>query len=138
MMTSLPVSTAVAACLAIIMFPLSISVSMRRIALGKAMGDPAGVAFGVGDDEMLRRRVRAFGNFIEYVPICLLLLVLVEYRGASADFLWFVGAVLVLGRVMHALGTLYATTPAPRGIGMLMTHAAYLAPGVWILRSLWP
>lgn len=136
-MTALPISTTIVACLAVIMFPLSLHVTMRRIALGKTMGDPAGVAFGDGDDEVLRRRIRAFGNFIEYVPICLLLLILVEYNGASSTFIWIVGVMLILGRITHALGTLYATTPAPRGIGMLMTHAAYLVPSVWLLRTAW-
>ena len=132
-MISLPVTSTVAAVLALVMFPLTLQVSMRRAALGKAQGSLTAVVFGDGGDEVLRRRSRAFGNFVEYVPTCLVMLALAEVAGATPALLWTLGALLVGGRVLHALGMLYADSPAPRGVAMFMTYAAFLVPAGWLL-----
>ncbi len=119
------------------MLPLTLQVSMRRAALGKAMGKVNGVTFGDGNDEILRRRIRAFGNFIEYTPRCLVMLALTENAGASPTFVWTIGGLLLFGRGLHALGMLYSDTPVPRGIAMFMTYGAFLAPAVWLLSNVW-
>jgi hypothetical protein len=62
------------------------------------------VAIGVGEDRLLERRVRAHGNFAEYVPFALLLLALLEGQGWP---IWLVhGLCLALsaGRLAHAWG----------------------------------
>ena len=120
-MISLPITYTIAAALAALMFPLTLGVSLRRAGLGKEMGDLAGVAFGDAGDDVLRRRIRAFGNFIEYAPFCLILLALFESAGASPNWVWAIGGLLVLGRITHALGMLYSNSPAPRAAGMFMT-----------------
>ncbi len=125
-MISLPITSTIAALLAILMFPLTLQVSILRKSLGN-------VTFGDADDPVLRRRIRAFGNFAEYTPLCLVLLALVELQGASAGFAWSVGALLLAGRLIHALGMLYVNSPAPRGVGMFMTYAAFLLPAGWML-----
>ena len=84
------------------MFPLTLQVSLRRAALGKAQGDLTAVTFGDGSDEVLRRRTRAFGNFIEYVPLCLVTLTLTELAGASPTLLWSIGGLLVVGLILLA------------------------------------
>jgi hypothetical protein len=56
---------------------LTLQVSMLRKSLGN-------VVFGDADNDVLRRRIRAFGNFVEYAPLCLLLLALVELQGACS------------------------------------------------------
>jgi hypothetical protein len=129
-MSALPVTSTIAACLAVIMLPLTLQVSMRRKSIGN-------VVFGDAGDEVLRRRIRAFGNFIEYVPTCLMLLALVEIGGGSPILLWSIGGLLLLGRIIHALGMLYAETPVPRAIAMFMTYAAFLMPAVWLLMDVW-
>ncbi len=136
-MISLPITSTIAAILAIVMLPLTLQVSMRRAALGKAMGKVNGVTFGDGDDEVLRRRIRAFGNFIEYTPMCLVMLALTENVGASPTFVWTIGGLLLFGRGLHALGMLYSDTPVPRGIAMFMTYGAFLVPAVWLLSNVW-
>lgn len=125
-MLVLPVTSIAAAALAILMLPLTLQVSLRRLAIGS-------VVFGDGGDEALRRRIRAFGNFIEYTPICLILLALLEAQGAHTTWLWVTAVLLVTGRVTHSLGMLFAQSPAPRGIAMLMTYGAFLVPAVWLL-----
>ncbi|MBI1985543.1 MAG: MAPEG family protein [Rhodospirillales bacterium] len=128
-MIALPITSTVAAGLAIFMFPLTVQISMRRKSLGN-------VVFGDADDMVLRRRIRAFGNFVEYAPICLLLMALMELQGTPSTWLWVVGGLLAAGRVIHALGMLFADTPVPRAIGMLMTYAAFLIPAAWLLLNL--
>jgi uncharacterized protein len=125
-MLALPITSITAASLAIIMLPLTLQVSLRRLAIGS-------VVFGDGGDDVLRRRIRAFGNFIEYAPICLILLALLEAQGAGTTWLWTTAALLVAGRVVHGLGMLFAQSPAPRGVAMLMTYGAFLTPAVWLL-----
>jgi hypothetical protein len=128
-MIALPITSAVAAGLAIIMLPLTLLISMRRKSLGN-------VVFGDGDDKVLRRRIRAFGNFVEYAPFCLLLLALMELQGAPSTWLWAVGGLLAAGRAVHAIGMLFVESPAPRGVGMIATYAAVLIPAVWFVLNL--
>ena len=136
-MTTLPVASIIATLLAILMFPLTSLVSMRRAAIGEAEGELTAAVFGDHDDETLRRRSRAFGNFIEYVPMCLIMLALLELSGGSALLVWSIGGLLVVGRVLHALGMLYANSPIPRGLAMFMTYATFLLPAGWLLLNFW-
>lgn len=62
------------------------------------------IGIGDGGDALLIRRIRVHANFIEYVPMGLLLLLLLELAGMSAGWLWGFGGLLLLGRLMHALG----------------------------------
>lgn len=64
----------------------------------------ARVSLGTGDDPALIRAVRAHGNFAEYVPIALLLMLAVEVVGYPHWLLHLAGVPLLLGRVAHALG----------------------------------
>jgi uncharacterized protein len=132
-MINFEVTSIIASILAILMLPLTLQISIRRAALGKAANDLTAVVFGDGGDEKLRRRIRALGNFIEYVPMCLIMLALIESSGAGETLLWSVGGLLVCGRVLHALGMLYINNPAPRGIAMFMTYASFIVPAIWLL-----
>lgn len=126
-MIDLDVTIFAAAVLAILMLPLSLLVTMRRIKLGN-------VVFGDGGDETLLRRMRAHGNFSEYVPLSLIVLGLAETQSGPTWLLWTTALLLVVGRIVHALGALFAPYAGPpRGIGMLMTHASYLIPAFWLL-----
>ncbi len=132
-MTEFPISSIVAIVLVVIMLPLTMQISMRRAMLGKEMGDLAGVAFGDNGDLPLRRRIRAFGNFTEYAPLGLIVLLLMEGAGASVTLVWSAGISLISGRVVHAGGMLYSGSPMPRAIGMMFTYVAMALPAVWLL-----
>lgn len=124
----LQVTSCAAAYLAIMLLPLALLVTMRRIHLGN-------LVFGHGDDEKLLRRIRAHGNFVEYAPIALIVLALAEINDAPFWLLLLSGLLLVVGRTVHALGALLAPYAAPpRGAGMLMTHASYMLSAIWLLQ----
>lgn len=52
----------------------------------------------------LAERVRAHQNFLEYVPMILILMGAIELNGGSATFLHSVGLLLVVARVAHPIG----------------------------------
>ena len=53
----------------------------------------------------MRRAERILSSFVEYVPLALMLLVLIELRGAPRVILHALGAVLLASRIMHAYGS---------------------------------
>ena len=61
-------------------------------------------SLGSGGHPALEQAIRAHGNFIEYVPLILLLLLLLELCGTRAIVLYGLGAALTIGRILHAWG----------------------------------
>ena len=73
------------------------------------------IGLGDGDNENMRRRIRIHANFIEYVPMALILLFLVESAAIGPGWLpGTLGVTLVAGRLSHALG-LYGSSGASKG-----------------------
>lgn len=77
------------------------------IVLGSMVGQLRGkkkISLGdSGDPEMIvanRRHV----NFVEYVPLALLLMALVELNGAPKPWVHTLGAVLLAARILHPFG----------------------------------
>jgi uncharacterized membrane protein YecN with MAPEG domain len=62
------------------------------------------VGIGDGGDELLARRIRVHANFTENVPIALALMALLELSGLLAPWLWSLGGVLLIARVLHSIG----------------------------------
>ena len=120
-MLGLPVTSVFAALFAIALVALSARVTLRRIRVGAAIGDAA--------DDVLRRRIRAQGNFIEYVPLGLICLMLMEAGGAPAWLIWTLGSALAAGRALHAAGMLGGSTPL-RVAGMVLTYLMLLTAAV--------
>ncbi len=52
----------------------------------------------------LAERVRVHQNFLEYVPMILIMMGAIELNGGSTVFLYVVGAALVVARMAHAIG----------------------------------
>jgi uncharacterized membrane protein YecN with MAPEG domain len=96
MPTNLHVTPLYSALLALLLVGLSVRIiGMRR---------SSGVPLGNGADPVLERAMRAHGNFTEYVPIALLLMLAAELIGASAWVVHAAGMTLVAGRATHAWG----------------------------------
>ena len=62
------------------------------------------IGLGDGGDPVLLRKIRVHANFIEYVPLGLLMLALLELGGLWQPLLWLFGGALLLARGMHAVG----------------------------------
>jgi uncharacterized protein len=79
------------------------------------------------DDGLLQRKVRAYGNFTEHVPLALLIILVLELMGANGGLLWFLGITLMIGRIAHARGMIITYGPSPgRAIGFYLTWLVYL------------
>jgi len=84
------------------------------------------VSLGDGDMPLIRARMRAHANFNEYVPIALILMALVEMNVGGSRWLWGIGALLVVARVLHPFG-LERPAPNPyRMLGAVLTFASLL------------
>lgn len=66
----------------------------------------ARIALGEQNNDELQRRVRAQANFIEYVPLCIILIWLMGQTGAPMLLVHVLSALLVVGRVLHAYSIL--------------------------------
>jgi len=97
----------------------------------------AKVGLGDGGNADLARQIRVHGNFIEYVPLALLLLALLELAGLDTRALWSFGAMLLLGRLLHAFGLGQDAGQSPgRKWGMLLTWLALVGmalAGLWLV-----
>ena len=82
------------------------------------------IGLGHGDNHELHKAIRVQGNFVEYVPISLLIIALCDFSNIPAMIVHALGITLVLGRLLHAYG-LNKTSQASKArvIGTLMTHA---------------
>jgi len=121
-----PVTALYAGLLGLLLIGLSIGViRQRRRAL---------VGIGHGGDERLERWMRIQGNFVEYVPMALVLLALAELQGASTGLLHGLGVILVVGRLGHAWGLAHSVgTSAGRAIGVLATFLVILVASLLAL-----
>lgn len=95
------------------------------------------VLHGDGGDPDLQKRIRSQANFGEYVPIALILIALLEARGASHGTVQGLLVALLVGRVLHPVG-MFAPPNSPRqfacrGGGVLLTFGAILVAAVLLL-----
>lgn len=111
----------------ILLIVLSLRVSLVR--------RDARVALGDGDNEVLRRRIRAHGNFVEFVPIALLLLALAEHTGMGSLFTHIFGLILLVGRIAHAYGI--CQTKEIFAFRMVGTIATLTVIGILSLYCIW-
>jgi len=115
-----------AALLGLLLIVLSWGVSKNRMR--------AQVSLGHGGDESLSAAIRAQGNFIEYVPLALILLLLAESSGAQTWLLHVFGGALLLGRLMHAQGILHPKNVNNfRKIGISLTWLMILVTSIYNL-----
>lgn len=68
----------------------------------------ANVTLGFGTSRMLEQRIRAHGNFSEYTPIALILMILFELQGHNLWLLHAFGILFFIGRLLHLYGIVYS------------------------------
>ena len=61
------------------------------------------ISLGDGGDKELLNRIRGHGNFVEQVPIALVLLLLNDLNGLSDTAMYSLGGVLLVSRIVHYL-----------------------------------
>lgn len=85
------------------------------------------VAIKASDDGLLQRKVRAYGNFAEYVPLALLFILVLELMNCPIWLLWLLGSALTVGRIAHAWGLIKTYGPSlGRAIGFFLTWFVYI------------
>jgi uncharacterized protein len=106
---------------------------------GQARGK-AKISVGDGGNDLLLRRMRAQANFLESVPLLLILLGLIEHYlktinqsyGHGPIALWVISIIVIFGRVTHALA-MENRFPNGRVIGTLLSVLAFIAAAIFAL-----
>jgi uncharacterized membrane protein YecN with MAPEG domain len=112
-----PISPFYGGLLALLTVYLSFRVSVARRTAKVSIGD-------AGDKDLVKA-IRVHSNSVEYIPLGIVLLVLLELQETLPWQMHLAGGALVLGRVLHAygLGSNPQVVPA-RLMGMYLTHGA--------------
>ena len=116
------------ALLGLLFLPFTLRVGFYRVKNQINLGDG-------GDADMIKR-IRGQGNFVETVPLALVLLLAMELMGASDIWLHALGATLVIGRLLHYLSITELAPFVGRPIGMFATLGIYIIAPIWILVDL--
>lgn len=122
-----PVTALYLALAGILVVALAFNVSLRRRAYG--------IGLGTGERPQLAAAVRAHGNAVEYLPIAIGMLLVLELNGAPAWLLHGLGLLLLASRAAHAQGLLVhggGVSPG-RFFGALITWGAIAAAALVLL-----
>jgi uncharacterized protein len=85
----------------------------------------------VQDNGILQRKVRAHGNFAEYVPHGLLFLVGLELMNAHVWLVWLLGGTLTIARIAHAYAVIARYGPSiGRAMGFFLTWFVYIVGSI--------
>lgn len=113
--------------LGLLLLVLSFRVSMQRRRHMVSLGD--------GGQPALQAAIRVQANFVEYVPLALVLLALLELTGQPPAVLHVLGAALFLGRILHAQGL--TSNPGGKSFGrmwgVLLTWLMLLAASLLLV-----
>jgi hypothetical protein len=94
------------------------------------------VGLGDGAQPALARAIRTHGNFVEYTPIALFLLFLIEPAGYPGWVLHTLGSALLVGRIAHAWGLSRDDGPSiGRALGVFLTFTMLLVAAALALYS---
>ena len=94
------------------------------------------VLYGEPQNMELAERARAHQNFLEYVPIVVIMMGAIEAGGGNAWFLFAAGDLLILARIAHAIGLKHDNMAHKgRALGMfgtLIVTVACAGYGLWL------
>lgn len=120
----IPITTIFAGLLALMLVGVSIRVTVLR-ARKK-------IEFFDGGDKELGRAIRVQGNFVEYVPLALMLLGMIEWMGTKPWVVYVLGVALVVARIVHAWG-LYSSVFNARVVGTSLNWLVLAVGGLLAL-----
>jgi len=116
---SIEITALFAAVFGVIHVLFTLRVGMYRVKNNISVGD--------GDDKELLKRIRGHGNFIETVPMALLLLLLNELNGLADTYLIILASTLLVARLLHYSALALGGPQIFRPIGMIGTLLTILA-----------
>jgi uncharacterized membrane protein YecN with MAPEG domain len=126
-----PITALWAGLLGVLMLALSARVVQARVSENVIIGD--------GGNALMLQRIRVHGNFTEYVPMVLLLMLLIELNGTSAAVLHALGGGLFAARLLHAFGLSRSSGASfGRFVGTVATFVLLLAASLLTLWGAWP
>lgn len=113
---------------------LGMALATRVIAVRRAQK----IGLGDGEDRVLRRRIRAHGNFSEYAPLIMIILLALPLLGAKEWLVHLVGFTGLLGRTLHGIGISNSGgSSLPRVGGMILTLISLLIGAASLLVLAW-
>lgn len=86
------------------------------------------VSLGDGDNPVIQTKSRVYGNFVEIVPMALILMALAEFGGAPLWCVHGMGGLMVVSRLSHGYGLL-----KPPGYGVFRMVGMVLSMGVYLI-----
>lgn len=108
---------------------LGLGLAFRVVAIRRARR----IGIGDGGDAMLARRIRAHGNFSEYAPILMVLLIGLALVGAPEWLVHLIGIPALLGRILHAIGLTRSASANWQRIGGMVLTIGAMATGAMAL-----
>ena len=99
----IPITLITTGILGIIFFMHSLRTIKGRAATKTSLGD--------GGHDLMTRRIRTHGNFSEYIPLLLLILLLLEISNITKVVLIAYATAVVVGRALHFYGLYSKDTP---------------------------
>ena len=122
-----------AAIAALLVVIFGVRVSLRRRAIK--------VGIGNGGDSILAQRIRVHANAVEYLPLALILLLILELNQTQPLLIHVFGCLLIAGRLVHAYGLSHSAGISPgRAFGMVLTWGTIAAMAlllIWQALALW-
>ena len=110
-----------------ILFCVFLTVRVIQIRFGKR------ISIGDGGNEVLAKRVRAHGNFVESAPFMIVALIAAANLNAAPIALHAFGAIFLIGRVLHSIGMVGSPANLPRQIGMVLSLLSLTGAALYIL-----
>ncbi len=121
-----PITSPFAAALTLLFVVLTFAVIKTRQAAKVGLGD--------GGNPLVLQAMRRQANFVENVPLTLLLMALAEAGGTGATLLTLCGSALLLARLIHPFGIKVGADAQPaRIIGAVVTTLVQLVLAVLLI-----
>lgn len=122
-MRAMPITLFTASLLALLMLFLAYRIVVLRVQHKVSTGD--------GGHEDLALRVRSFGNLVEYAPMLLILMALVEAANGSLFVLGLIATLFVLARIAHPIGLHKPPPNIFRSFGIFGTWGSLLILAIY-------
>lgn len=124
----LPITALYVGLFMLLLLVLAIGVVRQRLSTQTSMGD--------GGHLSLIKAMRAHGNAIEYVPVVLIGLAVLELNSGNGLLLHLYGSAFLIARFSHAFGMQLTNEGNNfRKVGVVLTWLVMLAMGVHLIAS---